>query len=123
MNCHRSCHPLMQLVLRNWDLLSSAGQFRVVLLLSALRQHFLLVFQNYQKMTKTKSMKICLRRRCRSTGSTGISKEELDRLKITKKRDRFQHEWLFRKERSFCSQTGIWCLVYVEIEGMYCLLP
>ena len=60
--------------------------------------------------------------RCRSTGCTGISKEEQDRLKMTKKRDRFHHEWLFRKETSFCSQTGIWCLVYVENEGMYCLL-
>lgn len=52
--------------------------------------------------------------RCRSTGCTGISKEELDRLKMTKNKDRFQHEWLFWKETSFCSQTGIWCLVYVE---------
>lgn len=41
---------------------------------------------------------------------------------MTKERDRFQHEWLFRKETSFCSQTGTWCLVYVENEGMYCLL-
>ena len=60
--------------------------------------------------------------RCRSTGCPGISKEALDSLKMTKKRDLFQHEWLFRKETSFCSQTGIWCLVYVENEGMYCLL-
>ena len=82
-------------------------------------------------MTQTKSSKICFASqmdkmhyfyRCRSTGCTGISKEELDRLKMTKKRDRFQHQWLFKKETSFCSQTGIWCLVYVENEGMYCLL-
>ena len=60
--------------------------------------------------------------KCRSTGCNGISKEELDWVKMSKRRDRFQHEWLFRRETSFCSQTGICWLVYVENEGMYCLL-
>lgn len=60
--------------------------------------------------------------KCRNTGCNGISKEEVDQVKMTKRKDRFQHEWLFRRETCFCSQTGIWWLVYVENEGMYCLL-
>ena len=60
--------------------------------------------------------------KCRNTGCNGISKEEMDRVKMTKKKDRFQHEWLFKRETCFCPQTGIWWLVYVENEGMYCLL-
>lgn len=58
----------------------------------------------------------------RNTGCNGISKEEMDRVKMTKKKDPFQHEWLFKREACFCPQTGIWWLVYVENEGMYCLL-
>ena len=60
--------------------------------------------------------------KCRNTGCNGISNEELFRVKMTKKKDRFQHEWLFRRETCLCSQSGIWWLVYVENEGMYCLL-
>ena len=60
--------------------------------------------------------------KCRNTGCNGISKEVVDRVKMTKRKDRFQHEWLFRRETCVCSQTGIWWLVYVENEGMYCLL-
>lgn len=60
--------------------------------------------------------------KCRNTGCTGISNEEMIRVKMTKKKDRFQHEWLFRRETCFCSKSGIWWLVYVENEGMYCLL-
>ena len=60
--------------------------------------------------------------KCRNMGCNGISKEEMDRVKMTKKKDRFQHEWLFRRETCFCPQTGIWWLVYVDNEGMYCSL-
>lgn len=60
--------------------------------------------------------------KCRNMGCNGISKEEWVRVKMAKKKDCFQHEWLFRRETCFCSQTGMWYLVYVENEGMYCLL-
>ena len=60
--------------------------------------------------------------KCRNTGCNRISKEEVDHVKMTKKNSRFQHEWLFRREACFCPQTGISWLVYVENEGMYCLL-
>ena len=48
--------------------------------------------------------------RCRSTGCTGISKEELDQLKMTKERDRFQHEWLFRNKLLFTDWNLVSCL-------------
>ena len=60
--------------------------------------------------------------KCRNTGCNGISKEEMEHVKMKKKKDRFQHKWLSRSETCFCPQNGIWWLVYVENEGMYCLL-
>ena len=53
--------------------------------------------------------------KCQNTGCNRILKEEMDRVKMTKKKDRFQHEWLFKREECFCPQTGIWWLVYLEI--------
>ena len=59
-------------------------------------------------------------------GCCNISKEETVRIDkekaYQKKKDRFQHEWLFRKGTSFCKQSGYWWAVYVEGEGIYCLL-
>jgi hypothetical protein len=54
-------------------------------------------------------------------GCSAISKDEIERIKQEKKKDRFQHEWLFRKAIK-CEETGIWWAVYIEGEGMYCLL-
>ena len=45
--------------------------------------------------------------KCRNTGYNGISNEELFRVKMMKKKDRFQHEWLFKRETCLCSQSGI----------------
>ena len=39
-----------------------------------------------------------------------------------KLKDKFKHEWLFDKDISFCSDTGIWWLSYLEGKGMFCLL-
>ncbi|XP_072028202.1 uncharacterized protein [Amphiura filiformis] len=36
--------------------------------------------------------------------------------------DMFKHSWITAKKTSFCEKTGIWWLVYVEGEGMFCLL-
>ena len=39
-----------------------------------------------------------------------------------KLKDKFKHEWLVDKDISFCSDTGIWWLAYLEGKGMFCLL-
>jgi len=39
-----------------------------------------------------------------------------------KLKDKFKHEWLVDKDISFCSDTGIWWLAYLEGRGMFCLL-
>ena len=45
-----------------------------------------------------------------------------DRIKATRKKEMFCHEWLSNKKISFSENTGVWWLIYVEGEGMYCLL-
>jgi len=40
----------------------------------------------------------------------------------TGSQNKFRHEWLFDKSRGFCLSTGWnWC-IYVEGQGMYCVL-
>lgn len=41
---------------------------------------------------------------------------------ISKNKHRFKHSILMDKTTSFSQDTGLWWLVYIEQEGMYCLL-
>jgi DNA polymerase III epsilon subunit-like protein len=34
----------------------------------------------------------------------------------------FKHEWIVDKKLSYCNKTGIWWLVFIENDGMYCVL-
>lgn len=45
-----------------------------------------------------------------------------DPKKWSKEKHRFKHKMLCDYETSFSDKTGLWWLVYVEGEGMYCLL-
>ena len=43
-------------------------------------------------------------------------------LLLIPKRDKFQHSWLNKRSMSFCVTTEMWWPVYVEGEGLFCLL-
>ena len=53
---------------------------------------------------------------------SSVSGVEKDRIKATRKKEMFSHEWLSNKKMSFSENAGVWWLIYVEGEGMYCLL-
>ena len=57
--------------------------------------------------------------RCRERNCSGLRTDEKQRL--SSKKDKFQHEWLF-EANVFCEKTGLPWLVFVEGEGMYCLI-
>ena len=57
--------------------------------------------------------------RCRERNCSGLRTDEKQRL--SSKKDKFQHEWLF-EANVFCQKTGLRWLVFVEGEGMYCLI-
>ncbi|XP_033741732.1 zinc finger protein 862-like [Pecten maximus] len=56
---------------------------------------------------------------CRKSDCTTLGKEESERLST--KTDRFKHEWLFMRS-SFADKQNLWWLVYIEGQGMYCLV-
>ena len=41
---------------------------------------------------------------------------------MKKQKDKFQHKWLFEESLAFSKETGMWWLLYVEGQGMFCLL-
>ena len=55
-----------------------------------------------------------------SGSCTEVSKQEQQQQKG--KGDKFQHRWLFEETLTFSRETGMWWLVFIEGEGMYCLL-
>ena len=57
--------------------------------------------------------------RCRERNCSGLRTDEKQRL--SSKKDKFQHEWLF-EANVFCEKTGLRWLAFVEGEGMYCLI-
>ncbi|XP_078585336.1 zinc finger protein 862-like [Branchiostoma floridae x Branchiostoma japonicum] len=57
---------------------------------------------------------------CRFNNCSSISHTESQRMKTLT--DKFKHDWLFEKTVSFDLHVGVWWLVFVEGEGMYCLL-
>lgn len=57
---------------------------------------------------------------CSSKSCCKLSAQEQTAHK--KLKDKFKHEWLFDQDISFCSDTGIWSLSYLEGKGMFCLL-
>jgi len=57
--------------------------------------------------------------RCRERNCSGLRTGEKQRL--SSKKNKFQHEWLF-DANVFCEKTGLRWLVFVEGEGMYCLI-
>ncbi|CAH3025941.1 unnamed protein product [Porites evermanni] len=44
-----------------------------------------------------------------------------EKQRLSNKKDRFQHEWVFEANVSY-EKTGLRWLVFVEGEGMYCLI-
>ena len=57
--------------------------------------------------------------RCREKNCSDLRTGEKQRL--SSKKDKFQHEWLF-DANVFCEKTGLRWLVFVEGEGIYCLI-
>lgn len=57
-------------------------------------------------------------RYCREKKCSGLRTDEKQRL--SNKKDRFQHEWVFEANVSY-EKTGLRWLVFVEGQGMYCL--
>ena len=57
---------------------------------------------------------------CKEADCCSVSKNEAQQL--SKQSYKFQHSWLFKTSLSFCLTTEIWWAVYVEDEGLYCLL-
>ena len=51
---------------------------------------------------------------------TQLSENERGRMK--KQKDKFQHKWLFEESLALSKETGMWWLLYVEGQGMFCLL-
>lgn len=51
---------------------------------------------------------------------TEVSKQE--QQKQQGKGDKFQRRWLFEETLAFSRETGMWWLVYIEGQGMFCLL-
>ena len=43
-------------------------------------------------------------------------------MRAASQKDRFQYQWIFDKELSFCEKTGFNWLVYEEGRGMFCIL-
>lgn len=57
---------------------------------------------------------------CKEADCCNITKNEAE--KIAKQTYKFQHSWLNKRAISFCVTTEMWWPVYVEGEGLYCLL-
>ena len=56
----------------------------------------------------------CHERNCSSLGAD-------EKQRFSTKKNKFQHEWLF-EANVYCPKTGLRWLVFVEGEGMYCLI-
>ena len=59
---------------------------------------------------------------CQGSRCSSVTQTEMNRLRATSQKDRFQHQWILDKKLSFCEKTGLNWLVYVEGRGMFCLL-
>ena len=57
---------------------------------------------------------------CEEADCCSVSKNEAQQL--SKQSSKFQHSWLFKTSLSFCLTTKIWWPVYLEGEGLCCLL-
>lgn len=57
---------------------------------------------------------------CKEGDCCSVGKNEAEQL--TKQSYKFQHNWLQKRSLSFCVTTKMWWPVYVEGEGLYCLL-
>ena len=60
--------------------------------------------------------------KCTESGCSEISFKEKARIKQMKKQDMFQHNWLLKQTYSFTPSVKMWWTVYVEGEGIYCIL-
>ena len=59
--------------------------------------------------------------RCRERNFSSLSLGADEKQRLSSKKDKFQHEWLF-EANVYCQKTGFRWLVFVEGEGMYCLI-
>ena len=71
--------------------------------------------REHDENTKIHHRLLCYEQNCSS-----ISEEE--KRRFDGKKDKFNHKWLENSEMSFCDITQYWWLVYVERQGMFCLL-
>ena len=44
-----------------------------------------------------------------------------DKTAMTKD-EKFQHKRIFEANLAYCKETGVWCLMYIDEEGMFCSL-
>lgn len=58
------------------------------------------------------------RQRLRDSKTSQIRSEKQKKRSI----EIFRHQWLTDRKSSYCERSGVWWLIYVEGEGMYCLL-
>ena len=56
---------------------------------------------------------------CDTVGCCSLSRLEAERQKLMKYK--FKHSWLM-DTKSYCNQTEVWWPVFVEGQGLYCLL-
>ena len=58
---------------------------------------------------------------CSESGCCSTSRED----KLMSKQqsgEKFDHKWIMGKQLSYCHSTGIWDVIYVEGQGLFCLL-
>ena len=58
---------------------------------------------------------------CSESGCSSISREDKFMSK-QQSSEQFDHKWIMDKQLSYCHSTGIWDIVYVEGQGIFCLL-
>ena len=51
-----------------------------------------------------------------------LSSQELNRLKTSGSKDRFQHQWVLDPNVRYCQKTGYFWLLYEEGVGVFCFL-
>ena len=59
---------------------------------------------------------------CKERDCLDVSQEERARIKTAKKKQMFNHSFIFKKDLAYNPKVQMWWLVYIEEEGQYCLI-
>jgi len=51
---------------------------------------------------------------CQGSRCSSVTQTEMNRLRATSQKDRFQQQWILDEKLSFCEKTGFNWLVYVQ---------